>query len=159
MKKIVLNDTEPTINPDSSELADIIVNRLGLMPRKKGSTEKMKTLLIELYERSKAANKEKRLDKAVITVEEMAIITGITRQTMYDYLKRWLAINLLVKTSFIMENKAVIGYKLNGATLEAAFDKVRSKINENLDFTSNYITELQRILKNEKISHSQRSKD
>ena len=153
MEKIILTNSEPNINANSEELATIIIERLGLMPRKKGSTERMNLVLIELYERSKLAGKEKSPTSSIMTVEEMATFAGITRQTMYDYLKRWLLIDFIVKTSYIDKyDKVVIGYKLNGPTLENAFEKARIRINNNLDFTQKYISELQRIIKNEKLS-------
>jgi hypothetical protein len=153
MDKIVLTNSEPNINADSNELANIIIERMGLMPRKKGSTEHMNRVFIELYERSKLAGKEKSPTSSIMTVEEMATFAGITRQTMYDYLKRWLMLDFIVKTSYIDKNdKVIIGYKLNGPTLENAFEKARVRISNNLDFTQKYISELQRIIKNEKLS-------
>ncbi len=152
-KKYVLFEEEPGLSPSSEELARVIVARLGLMSRKKGSSEKMHKVLIELYERAKEAAKKKEFDKAIMTVEEMALFAGITRQTMYDYLKRWLDLELIQKTSYVGDDrKVVIGYKLNGNTLEQAFEKAKAKIITNLEFTLNYIRELQRIVKNEKIS-------
>ncbi len=160
MNKIILTDMEPGINPNSDELANIVVTRLGLMPRKKGSTEKMNKVLVELYERAKKAYREKKPTEAVITVEEMALIAGITRQTMYDYLKRWLTIDFLTKTSFIgSENKVIVGYKLSGNTLENAFEKAKARISTNLDFTLKYIQELQKTVKNEKISIGMKGKE
>lgn len=160
MKKIILTGVEPGMNPDSEELADVIITRLGLMPRKKGSTERMNRVLVELYERTKRASREKKPTEAVMTVEEMGTFAGITRQTMYDYLKRWLDLDLITKTSFIgQDEKVVIGYKLNGNTLETAFEKARARINNNLDFTQKYILELQKVIKNEKISQTQKEKE
>lgn len=154
--KIILTDQEPNLGAGSEELANVIINRIGVMPRKKGSTDKMPRVFLELYERSKAANRDKNPKLAVMTVEEMSMHAGITRQTMYDYLKRWLAIDLITKTSYIDEkNKAVIGYKLNGPTLEGAFEKSKVRINNNLNLTSQYIAELQKRIKNEKISLKQ----
>lgn len=158
-QKIILADTEPDINAGSLDLAQVVIERLGLMPRKRGSTEKMNRVLVELYERAKEASRQKDPTKSIMTVEEMAYFAGITRQTMYDYLKRWLLLDLIQKTSFIGENhKVVIGYRLNGPTLEAAFEKARTRITNNLDYTFRYIKELQRILKNEKISEAQKEK-
>ncbi len=151
--QFILRHIEPTLNPDSEELADIIVHRMGLMPRKKGSTGRMQRVLIELYERTKEAGKEKKPAVAVITVEEMGLHAGISRQTMYEYIKRWLDLDLITKTSYISLNqKMIVGYKLNGNNLESAFDKARSRIVNNLDLTAKYIGELQKVLKNEKIS-------
>jgi len=136
------------------------VARLGLIPRKKGSTEKMNRVLIELYERAKMASREKKPTAAIMTVEEMGAYAGITRQTMYDYLKRWLMLDLISKTSYIgQDQKVVVGYKLNGNTVENAFEKARVKVNNNLEFTHKYILELQKVTKNEKISQAQKIKD
>ncbi len=157
--KIILTNTEPSLNPSSEELSKVIIDRLGLMPRKKGSTENIHRVLIELYERSKSANQNKQPEKAVMTVEEMAVFAGITRQTMYDYLPRWVGLNLITKTSYINEGKVIIGYKLNGNTLEQAFEKVISRIQENLNFTRSYIQEFQKVLKNEKISDSKKRQE
>jgi len=157
MDKIILTDHEPSLGTNSSELANIIINRIGVMPRKKGSTDRMPRVLMELYEKLKASNREKNPKLAVMTVEEMSMHAGITRQTMYDYLKRWLTIEMITKTSYIDEqNKAVIGYKLSGNTLEQAFEKTKVRINNNLNLTSQYIVELQKLIKNEKISQKQR---
>lgn len=154
-QKIILTNSEPGLNADSIELAQIIIERLGLMPRKKGSTEKMNMVLIELYERAKEAARVHQPAKAIITVEEMGLYAGITRQTMYDYLRRWLELDFIIKTSYIdIYNKVVIGYKLNGNTIEQAFEKAKTKINNHLDLTAKYIREMQRTLKNEKIRSS-----
>ncbi len=155
--KIILKGDEPDINANSEELARVLIDRLGLMPRKKGSTDKMHRVLIELYERAKEASKRKMPNKAIMTVEEMGFFAGITRQTMYDYLKRWLELELISKVSYIdMDNNVVIGYRLNGNTIEQAFEKARAKINNNLDLTAKFSRELQRVLKNEKIKGSQK---
>ncbi|MFP4403705.1 MAG: hypothetical protein ACOC3X_02020 [Nanoarchaeota archaeon] len=156
--KIILKDNEPDINASSEELSKVIIERLGLMPRKKGSTENMYKVIIELYERAKNASQKKTPNTAIMTVEEMGFFAGITRQTMYDYLKRWLDIDLITKVSYIdINNNVVIGYRLNGNTIEQAFDKTRVKITNNLDFTLKYIRELQRLVKNEKIKNSQKT--
>lgn len=153
--KIILTNHEPGISANSEELAKILLCRIGLMPRKSGSTDKMHRTLLELYERTKHAYRFKRPEKAVMTVEEMGMYAGITRQTMYDYLKRWIDISLIIKTSYISGGKVTIGYKLNGNTLEQAFDRVVNTIRGNLDLTQRYIRELQRLVKNEKIAESQ----
>ncbi len=159
-QKIVLADVDSDINASSEELAGVIVQRLGLMPRKRGSTEKMNLVLIELYERAKEASRRKEPKRALMSVEDMAFFAGITRQTMYDYIKRWISLDLITKTSYIDDkNKVVIGYKLNGNTLEQAFEKARQRISNNLDLTLKYIRELQKTLKNEKISKSIKEKE
>lgn len=145
------------MNPTSEELAKIVMSRVGLEPRKSGSTDKMFRTLIELYERSKVASREKKPELAVITVEEMAMFAGITRQTMYDYLRRWLELQMIVKTSYIKDNRVVIGYRLNGSTLEASFDKAVSRVSENLKMTRTYVSQLQKLIKNEKISQAMKN--
>lgn len=156
-EKIILRDIMPSsLNPDSKELANIIINRIGLMPRKKGSTENMYKVLIELYEKTKRANQNKRPEMGIMTVEEMGNFAGITRQTMYEYLSRWTEIDLIVKTSYIWEGKVIIGYKLNGNTLETAFDRIFVKVKNSLDMTKKFVKELQKSLKNEKLSQHQK---
>lgn len=153
--KIILTNFEPGISPDADELANVVLCRIGLMPRKQGATDKMHRTLVELYERSKIAYRIKKPEKAVMTVEEMGMYAGISRQTMYDYLKRWLDISLISKASYITDGKVVVGYKLNGNTLEQAFDRAIKTISDNMDLTQKYIRELQRVIKNEKISEAQ----
>jgi hypothetical protein len=154
--KIVLTDTEPPMNPHSDELAGVILERVGLLPRKRGSTDFMFRLLIELYERTKQAQREKKPHLAVMTVEEMGMYAKITRQTMYEYLRRWLDLNILTKMSYIENGKVTIGYKLNGNTLESAFEKGMNTIKNNIDLTLRYVGEFQKILKNEKIAQTAR---
>lgn len=156
MSKIILTNKETGLNPTSEELAKAVLARMGLEPRKTGSTENMHKIFLELYERMKTANKNKEPEAAVMTVEEMGVFAGITRQTMYDYLKRWLTLNIIVKTSYIKDGKVIIGYKLNGATLESAFEKAAMNIQNNLEITRKYMQELQRLLKNEKIKQKQK---
>jgi hypothetical protein len=158
--KIELSDTEPSsMNPGAEELARVIVDRLGLNPRKMGSTDKMWRTLIELYERTKKANQEKKPETAVMTVEEMGSFAGITRQTMYDYLKRWTDLDLITKTSYIYQGKVIIGYKLNGSTLEMAFEKAGVKVKNHLEQTLKYVRELQKTIKNEKLSEKMKLKE
>ncbi|MFW5852788.1 MAG: hypothetical protein ACOCUR_02050 [Nanoarchaeota archaeon] len=158
MEKIILTEHEPGMNANSEELARVIINRLGLSPRKEGSTDKMYRTLLEMYERTKKANREKNPELSVMTVDDMGYFAGITRQTMYEYLKRWMSLNLIVKTSYIKEGKVIIGYKLNGNTLEQAFEKSMQKIRNNMELSMKYIKELQRIVKNEKLSYGQKKK-
>lgn len=151
--KFVLTTHEPQgLNPDSDELARLVLARIGLAPRKAGATDKMHHALLELYEKSKRAHRKKRPELAVMTVEEMAMCAGIARQTMYDYLGRWTAMRIIEKMSFIADNKVVIGYRLSGNTIEQAFEKATRILQQNLDLTQKYIRELQRQIKNEKIA-------
>ena len=56
-----LTNSEPgSMNPESKELANIIISRMGLTPRKLGSTDQMYKVLVELYERTKLSAKEKK---------------------------------------------------------------------------------------------------
>ena len=159
MHKIILTDAEPGLNPSSEELTKIIIERLGLMPRKKGSTKNMYRVLLELYERAKLASKLKDQRHSIMTVDEMALFAGITKQTMYEYLPRWLGLNFITKSKFIDKNgKNVVGYRLNGNTIEEAFERVKITINNNLNFTGRYIKELQKLIKNEKIRATQKQK-
>jgi len=153
--KIIISNHEPGMNPTAEELTKIIMKRMGLMPRKEGSTDKMHNVLSEMYERMKTSQREKHPEASVMTVEEMGLHAGITRQTMYDYLKRWVELDLIVKTSYIVDGKVIIGYKLNGNTLESAFEKATQKINNHLETSMKYVRELQKLIKNEKISASQ----
>jgi hypothetical protein len=159
MRKIVLQDTEPEFNADSDALAKVVASRLGLLPRKRGSTDVMHKLLLELYERQKVATREKVPEKAVMSVEEMAGFSGITKQTMYEYLERWLVIEFIHKVTFLSNGKKVIGYKINGTTLEDAFKKTQVVVVNNLRETETYISELQKLLKNEKIRASMKNKE
>lgn len=158
-RRILLTNVDPSsLNPDSSELSRVIINRIGLMPRKTGSTKQIYRVLIELYERTKLANKEKKPELSVLTVEEMGNFAGITRQTMYDYLKRWIDLDLIAKTTYIYQGKVIIGYKLNGNTLENAFEKAAQRINNHVEITLKYVRELQKTLKNEKLSETMKTK-
>lgn len=155
-----LTNEEPgTVNPSSKELSEVIISRMGLNPRKKGSTEEMYKVLVELYERMKLSAKEKKPELAVLTVEDLGNYAGITRQTMYEYLKRWTDLDLIVKTTYIYETKVIIGYKLNGVTLENAFEKAAVKIRNNLDLTLKLVRDLQNSIKKEKISETMKQKD
>jgi hypothetical protein len=155
--KIVLQLEEAELGASAEELARIIMARIGLDPRKRGSTDAMYRTLLEFYERAKQANQHKDQKKAVMTVEEMAMHAKITRQTMYEYLQRWLLINLISKVSFIDDDGTVIiGYRLNGSTLEDAFKRVKTQVVKHLDTTERYIIELQKTIKNEKIAAKMR---
>lgn len=154
--KIILTNFEPGLNPSSDDLANVILSRTGLLPRKKGSTDRMHHVLLELYERSKQAYRKKKPELSIMTVEDMGLFAGISRQTMYDYLGRWTELGLIAKTSFVCDGKVIIGYKLNGPTLERAFERSISAIQENLNATMTLIRELQRSVKNEKISEAQK---
>ena len=156
--KIIIGDHEPGINPTAEELSKVIMHRMGLMPRKEGATDKMHNVLVELYEKMKSAQREKHPEAAVMTVEELGLHAGITRQTMYDYLKRWLELDLISKTSYITEGKVVVGYKLDGSTLESSFEKAVQRINNHLETSMKYVRELQKLIKNEKIAASQQKK-
>ncbi len=156
--KIVITNHEAGMNPTAEELSKVILSRMGLTPRKEGATDKMHNVLVEFYEKMKTAQRDKKPEAAVMTVEEMGLHAGITRQTMYDYLKRWVELDLISKTSYITDGKVIVGYKLNGSTLEGAFEKAVQRINNHLDTSMKYVRELQKLIKNEKISASQQKK-
>ena len=61
-KKIQLGLSEAIQDATTEELAKVIVARFGLLPRKRDSSAKMHKLMLELYERKKQANKEKKPD-------------------------------------------------------------------------------------------------
>jgi len=149
--KIELDLVEPVDHASSDELAKIILARLGLLPRKKDALAKFHQLIIELYEKKKIANRDRKPELAVMTVEEMGIHAGIKRQTMYDYLNRWLLLNVLKKTSFVSDGKIITGYELNGNNLEAAFKKAEYVIQNHLSTTFDIIKSFQNELKKDKL--------
>lgn len=124
---------------------------LDYLHEKKDAKAKFHTLILELYERKKQANREKRPETAVMPVEEMGLFSGIKRQTMYDYLKRWLNLQILKKTSFVSNGKVIIGYELNGNNMEGAFRKAEYVIKNNIEQSFKLIEELQNEIKKEKI--------
>lgn len=111
----------------------------------------MHKLILELSERKKAANREKKPELAVMPVEDMGLFAGIKRQTMYEYLHRWLDLNILKKTSFVNNGKVVIGYELNGTNLEGAFRKAESTIKTHLEGSFKLVEHLQTEIKREKL--------
>jgi predicted transcriptional regulator len=159
-EKITLTNREPGLTTNSDELAQIVLERIGLQPRKTNATQAMHRTLIEFYERMKKATAQKDPKLAVMTVEDMAMYAKISRQTMYEYLGRWLEIGIIQKVTFIgEEGKVIIGYKLSGTSLEESFTKVRSRVEKNLNITQKLIQDLQKMLKNEKISASMKKSD
>jgi predicted transcriptional regulator len=152
-EKITLKNTLPKMGATSQDLAECIIERIGLLPRKKGSTQHMHKTFIEFYERSKQATAQKDPKLAVLTVDEMALYAKISRQTMYEYLQRWLELGIIQKVTYLGDdNKVIIGYKLSGNSLEDAFSKTQTVIKKNLEQTQDMIAQLQKSLKNEKIS-------
>jgi hypothetical protein len=149
--KFELEATEALPDAESGETARVLLARFGLLPRKRDSAAQMHTLLLELYERKKTSNRMKKPEEAVLTVEDMGVFAGIKRQTMYDYLGRWLALNVLKKTSFVANGKVVIGYELNGPNLEAAFKKAEFVIKNHVEQSLDIVRGLQNQVKKEKI--------
>jgi len=149
--KFELEVSEPLPDAETEEIARILLARFGLLPRKKDGQAKMHKLLLELYERKKVANRERKPEEAVMTVENMGLFAGIKRQTMYDYLGRWLSLNLLKKTSFVANGKVVIGYELNGTNLESSFKKAETTIRNHLEDSLEIVRSLQNEVKKEKI--------
>lgn len=152
--KIQLQKQEPTENSSSEELSKVLIARFGLNPRKKDGEAKMHKLMLELYERKKISNRDKKPESAVMPVEEMALHSGIKRQTMYEYLHRWIDLNLLKKTSFVSDGKVVIGYELNGNNLEGAFRKAEQAIKNHLEDSFKIIEQIQDEIKKEKLRTS-----
>lgn len=149
--KIQLEHSEPPEQATPDELAKTLLARFGLLPRKKDGNAAMHKLLLELSERKKSANREKKPELAVMPVENMGSIAGIKRQTMYEYLHRWLDLNILKKTSFVNNGKVVIGYELNGTNLESAFRKAESTIKTHLEDSFKLLEKLQNEIKREKL--------
>ncbi|PIN76171.1 hypothetical protein COV18_00555 [Candidatus Woesearchaeota archaeon CG10_big_fil_rev_8_21_14_0_10_37_12] len=148
--EFLLDHKEP-INNNSQELATALLARFGLLPRKKDGAAQFHTLLLELYERKKEANRDKRPESAIMPVEEMALHASIKRQTMYDHLRRWLDLQIIKKTSFVSGGKVIIGYELNGTNLESAFRKAESTIKAHMDASFRIIENLQNEVKKEKL--------
>lgn len=149
--KIQLEHSEAPEQASPDDIAKTLLSRFGLLPRKKDGNAQMHKLLLELSERKKAANREKKPEMAVMPVEDMGLFAGIKRQTMYEYLHRWLDLNILKKTSFVNNGKVVIGYELNGTNLEGAFRKAESTIKTHLDDSFKLIEHLQSEVKKEKL--------
>jgi hypothetical protein len=149
--KIQLEHRELPDQAVPEDIAKTLLARFGLLPRKKDGNAQMHKLILELSERKKAANRDKKPELAVMPVEEMGTFAGIKRQTMYEYLHRWLDLNILKKTSFVNNGKVVIGYELNGTNLEGAFRKAESTIKTHLDDTFRLIEHLQNEVKKEKL--------
>jgi hypothetical protein len=149
--KIQLEHSELPEQPAPEDIAKTLLSRFGLLPRKKDGNAQMHKLLIELSERKKSANRDKKPELAVMPVEEMGSFAGIKRQTMYEYLHRWLELNVLKKTSFVSNSRVVIGYELNGTNLEAAFRKAESTIKTHLEDSFKLIELLQNEIKREKL--------
>lgn len=149
--KIQLEKKEAVDQANPEEISRVLLARFGLLPRKKDGTAQMHKLLLELYERKKQSNRERRPELAVLPVEEMGVAAGIKRQTMYDYLRRWLELQLLKKTSFVSNGKVIIGYELNGPNLEGAFRKAEMAIKNHLEDSFRLIEQLQNEIKKEKL--------
>jgi len=149
--KIELRHMNPSPGADSEELSKVVLARFGLIPRKKDAKAGFHKLILELYERKKHSNKEKKPEIAVMTVEEMGMYAGIKRQTVYDYLRRWLMLQILKKTTFVQNGTIITGYELNGSNLENVFRKAEVIIKEHVERSIEYTKELQNEIKKEKL--------
>lgn len=118
-----------------NEVLKVILKRMGLAPSKVDAIGDFNRLFNELYERKKFAIKDPK--NSVMSVDEMSIYTGIKRQTMYDYLSRWLEIQFLKKTCIGLNEK--IGYELSGPSLEASFQKVQYYFQKEMNITGGMI--------------------
>jgi len=149
--KIQLHSVEPVPDATQDELAKIVLARFGLLPKKRDAKAKFSRLLLELYERKKVANRDRKPEAAVMTVEEMGAYAGIARQTMYDYLSTWKILQVLKKTSFVTDGKVIIGYELNGTNLEGAFKKAENMIRAHNELSLSMIRQLQNEIKKGKL--------
>jgi hypothetical protein len=149
--KIELKYMNPGQGADSDELSRVVLARFGLMPRKKDAKAGFHRLILEMYEKKKAANNEKKPELAVMNVEEMGAISGIKRQTMYDYLRRWTNLQILKKTTLVNNGAVIMGYELNGINLENAFRKAEAIIQEHVSKSIEIVKELQNEVKKEKL--------
>ncbi len=148
---IQLQQSDAPTNATHEDMAKTLLARFGLVPRKKDGQAQMHSLLLELYERKKQSNREKKPEIAVMPVEHMASAASIKRQTMYDHLKRWLDLQILKKTSFVSSGKVILGYELNGNTLEHAFRRAETTIKNHVDDSFKLIEELQNEIKKDKL--------
>lgn len=156
--KIQLENKEVVDDNSAEHLAMVLLARFGLLPRKKDASAQIHKLLLELYERKKKANRERMPEAAVVPVDEMGAFAGISRQTMYEYLHRWLDLSILKKTTFVADGKVVTGYELNGQNLEGAFRKAEVVVKNHLEYSFKLVDKLQNEIKKEKIIETLSSK-
>jgi hypothetical protein len=149
--KIELKYMNPGQGADSDELSRVVLARFGLMPRKKDAKAGFHRLILEMYEKKKTATNERKPELAVMTVEEMGAISGIKRQTMYDYLRRWTNLQILKKTTLVNSGAVITGYELNGVNLENAFRKAEAIIQEHVTKSIDIVKELQNEIKKAKL--------
>lgn len=154
MKIILQNDTIPQ-DASSELIATILLSRIGLLPRKSGSTKDMHSVILQLYERSKLSNKLSQPQMALMSVEEMAKYANVSRQTFYEYLSRWVELNLIQKQNYVVMSptgkRIYNGYRLNGNNLLAAVEKVNETIQNNMNETIRITKLLQNEIKKEKL--------
>ncbi|MBD3318779.1 hypothetical protein GF342_02630 [Candidatus Woesearchaeota archaeon] len=150
---IQLEPREPSTH-GVDELATTLLARFGLLPRKRDSAATMHQLLLELTEKKKEAIKHKQPELGILTVEEMGKHAGIARQTMYDYLSRWLSLHILKKSSFVQGGKVIIGYELNGTSLESAFRKAETVIKNHVEQSFKILDTMQKEIKREKLKRA-----
>lgn len=146
-----LRKLNPSPNAAKEELASVILGRIGLLPKKVDAKAGFNKLLLELYEKKKLSVKENKPELSLMTIEEMALISGIKRQTFYDHLGRWIDLGLIKKATYIKEKDRIRGYELAGNNVENAFNKVQSTITEHLEQTREMISLLQNEIKKEKL--------
>ena len=90
---------------------------------------------------------------AIFSLTMSGISTGTINFSLHN---KYCYIDFISKATFVANGKVVKGYKLNGNTIEDAFGKARTIISKNLNETSKMITDLQKLIKNEKIKESMR---
>lgn len=146
-----LRKLNPGPTPSKEELATVILGRIGLLPKKNDAKAGFHSLLLELYERKKQSVKLNKPEVALFTIEEMASLSGIKRQTFYDYLSRWVSLGIIKKATYIKDNTRIRGYELSGNNIDAAFKKVRNNIDDHLETTRDIISTLQNEIKKDKL--------
>jgi len=149
--KFELKHVNPSPGADQKELSNVVLARFGLIPRKKDAKAAFNKLLLEFYERKKQSLKDKKPELAIMSIDEMALYSNIKRQTMYDYLKRWLSLALIKKASFARGNSIIRGYELNGSNLENAFRKAETIVQQHILRSIDYINDLQNEVKKDKL--------
>ena len=149
--KIELWHMNPGPGANSEELAKVLLARFGLLPRKVDAKAQFHRLLLELYERKKHSLKERKPELAVMSVDQMAAYAGIARQTFYEYMARWLTLQVIKKTSFVADKRLTTGYELNGNNLEAAFARSKNIVEDHTQTSIEIAKGLQTEIKKEKL--------
>ena len=103
-----LRKLNPSPNATKEEVASVILGRIGLLPKKIDAKAGFNKLLLEMYERKKASIRDNKPEVSLFTIEEMAMLSNIKRQTFYDYLDRWLSLGIIKKETYLKSNNEKI---------------------------------------------------